>query len=45
MSVDLEDIHVGDGFYDAIGDLVPQLSGSLWHWFIYWVFVDVEDLY
>ena len=23
MSVDLEDLHVGDGFYDA---LVPQLS-------------------
>ena len=20
-----------DGFYDAIGDLVPQLSGSSWH--------------
>ena len=20
-----------DGFYDAIGDLVPRLSGSSWH--------------
>ena len=20
-----------DGFYDAMGDLVPQLSGSFWH--------------
>ena len=28
MSVDLGDLHVRDGFYDAIGDLVPQLSGS-----------------
>ena len=28
MGVDLEDLHVGDRFYDAIGDLVPQLSGS-----------------
>ena len=27
MSVDLEDLHVIDGCYDAIGDLVPQLSG------------------
>ena len=27
MSVDLEDIHVRDEFYHAIGDLVPQLSG------------------
>ena len=26
MSVDLEDLHVGDRFYDAIGDLVPWLS-------------------
>ena len=27
MSIDLEDLHVRDGFYDAIGDLVPQLIG------------------
>ena len=27
MSVDLEDLHVRDRFYDAIGDLVPRLSG------------------
>ena len=27
MSVDLEDLHVRDGFYDVIGDLVPWLSG------------------
>ena len=27
MSVDLEDLHVRDGFYDAISDLVPRLSG------------------
>ena len=31
MSVDLEDLHVGDGFYDAIGDSVPQLSDFCWH--------------
>ena len=24
----MEDLHIGDGFYDAIGDLLPQLSGS-----------------
>ena len=35
VCVDLEDLHVGDGFYDAMGDLVPQLSGSCWHWYIY----------
>ena len=23
MCVDLEDLHIGDGFYDAMGDLVP----------------------
>ena len=28
MSVDLEELHSGDEFYDAIGDLVPHLSGS-----------------
>ena len=28
MSVDPEDLHVRDEFYDAIGDLVPWLSGS-----------------
>ena len=27
VCIDLEDLHVGDGFYDAIGDLVPRLSG------------------
>ena len=26
MGVDLKDLHVGDGFYDAIGDLIPWLS-------------------
>ena len=28
MCIDLEDLHVGDGFYDSIGDLLPHLSGS-----------------
>ena len=28
MSVDLWDIHVGDRFYDAIGDSISWLSGS-----------------
>ena len=28
MSVYLDDLHVGDGFYDAMGDLVPRLSES-----------------
>ena len=28
MSVYLKYLHVGDVFYDAIGDLVPQLSES-----------------
>ena len=28
MSVYLEYLHVRDEFYDAIGDLVPRLSGS-----------------
>ena len=28
MSVDLEDLHVRDGFYDAISDLVLWLSES-----------------
>ena len=32
VCIDLEDLHVGDGFYDAIGDLVPWLSGIFWHW-------------
>ena len=27
MTVDLEDLHVRDGFYDVIGDLIPRLSG------------------
>ena len=27
VCIDLKDLHVGDVFYDAIGDLVPRLSG------------------
>ena len=27
MSVDLEDLHIGDGFYDVIGDSVPRWVG------------------
>ena len=28
VCIDLEDLHVEDGFYDTISDLVPWLSGS-----------------
>ena len=54
MSVYLDDLHVGDGFYDAIGNLVPQLS-DIFLALIYllsvcrcWRFVldlDVEEAY
>ena len=41
--IDLEDLHVGDGFYDAIGDLVPWLRGIFFGIDIFTEFVDVGD--
>ena len=40
MSLDLEDLHVGDGFYDAMGYLIPWLSGH----FIALLFIECSQM-